>query len=153
MDWTPDVFGNLPAARAAYGRGGWKRRNLRQSAIALTGLLLIAGVAAPARAAPEPSAKLVRCGAGSCLRISGHRRNAAAIVRVNGHAVSAEGERHWKVDLRVETVRDWSAPHARTIEVSLHDPETPHGSRTRVDLPIGLLGGLTSLASLVVRVD
>ena len=130
-------------------RGG-KGRHFRRRALALTGAFAIGNLASPATAAPEPSAKLVRCGAESCLRISGQRESSASIVRINGYVVLAEGKRRWEVDLPIDTVRDWSAPYARTIEVSLRDPDTQSWASASVDLPIGLLGGLTNLASLVV---
>lgn len=126
------------------------RRRLSHPAIFATGLLIAGNLALPAHAAPEPSAKLVHCGDESCLRISGHREDPAAIVRINGHTLPAHGTRRWKIDLPVETVRQWSAPHARTVEVSLHDPATGREASASVELPIGLLGGATRLASLVV---
>jgi hypothetical protein len=103
-------------------------------------------------AASEPSTKLVRCGDDSCLQISGRRSDPATIVRINGHVVPVEGEHGWRVHLPVETIRQWSVPYARTIEVSLHEPEARDETIRSVDLPIGLLGGVTELASLVVRV-
>jgi len=101
-------------------------------------------------ASSEPSTRLVRCGGDSCLQISGHRDDPASIVSINGHVVPVEGEYSWRVHLPVEVVRQWSAPHARTIEVSLLDWEMQLGTIASVDLPIGLLGGVTNLASLVV---
>jgi hypothetical protein len=103
-------------------------------------------------AASEPSTKLVRCGDESCLQISGRRADPATTVRINGHVVPVEGEHGWQVRLPVETIRQWSVPYARTIEVSLHEPEARDETISSVDLPIGLLGGVTELASLVVRV-
>jgi len=134
------------------GRTG-RGLSLRQKAVAVSCVLILASFASPASAAPEPSAKLVHCGEESCLRISGHRESPASVVRINGNVVPAEGRRKWEVDLPIRTVRDWSAPHARTIEVSLHDPETQRAASTSVDLPIGLLGGVNDLASLVVSVS
>lgn len=129
-----------------------KRRRLRKRALALTGALVVGSLASPAIAAPEQSARLVRCGAQSCLRITGHREKPALIVSINGHVVPVEGKRSWEVNLAVEAVREWSAPYARTIEVSLHDPETQRETIASIGLPIGLLGGVTNLASLVVSV-
>jgi hypothetical protein len=134
------------------GRAG-NRRRLRQQAVVLQGALLLGSFASPASAAPEPSAKLVHCGAESCLRISGHRESPTSVLRINGRVVPAEGRRKWEVDLPIGTVRDWSAPHARTIEVSLHDPDTQRAASAFVDLPIGLLGGVDDLSSLVVSVS
>jgi hypothetical protein len=96
--------------------------------------------------------RLIRCGEQSCLQISGRRGDPAAIVRINGHAVPVEGEHSWRARLPVEVMREWSAPHARTIEVSLQDPETRRETVASADLPIGLLGGTTDLASLVISV-
>lgn len=112
----------------------------------------IGGAASPALAEPEANTKLVRCGAESCLRVSGYRADTATTVRINGHAVSVEGERRWQVHLPVEVVREWSEAYARTIEVSLHDADTQLGPVADVDLPIGLLGGTTELSSLVISV-
>ncbi|BBC73937.1 conserved hypothetical protein [Altererythrobacter sp. B11] len=114
--------------------------------LALAGAAALLGLASPAAAEPQPSTRLVRCGEASCLRVTGYRDDAAATVRINGYAVSAAGERRWEVDLPLETVRNWSAPHARSIEVSLGEAE----AASQVALPIGLLGGVTDLAALVV---
>lgn len=127
-----------------------KRFHFRQRALAFTCALVVGNLASPASAAPELNARLVRCGAESCLRVSGHRESPASLVRINGRIVPAEGGRRWQIDLPIETVRDWSPPYARTIEVSLQDPETQRRATSIVDLPIGLLGGVTSLASLAV---
>lgn len=130
--------------------GPGKGRRFDRLAPVLTGAFMIGCLTSPASAAQPPSARLVRCGTESCLRISGHRESPAAVVRVNGHVVPSEGERRWAVELPIDTVRDWSAPHARTIEVSLHDPHTQGTVQISIDLPIGLLGGVTTLASLAI---
>jgi hypothetical protein len=120
--------------------------------LASIGATVIGSLASPAAAASEPSTRLVRCGEQSCLQISGSRGDPAAIISINGHVVPVEGEHSWRVRLPVEVVREWSVPYARTIEVSLHDSETQRETNASVDLPIGLLGGVTDLASLVVSV-
>ena len=125
---------------------------MRRWAFALIGAAMIGSLASPATAASEPSTKLIRCAEQSCLQISGRRENPTAIVCINGHVVPVEGEHSWRVRLPLEAVREWSAPHARTIEVSLQDPETRRETVASVDLPIGLLGGTTDLASLVISV-
>jgi hypothetical protein len=127
-----------------------RKASLRRRPMMMAIVLFAGSLATPATAATEPSAKLVRCGVESCLRVSGERGSAAALVKINGHVVPAEGERSWKIDLPLDTVRAWSTLHARTIEVSLDDPRTDDGGSARVDLPIGLLGGVSNLASLVV---
>jgi hypothetical protein len=103
-------------------------------------------------AAPAASTKLVRCGEQSCLKISGHRDNPASTVSINGHEVPVKGGQGWRVRLPVETVREWSLPYARTIEVTFHDPESQRETIADADLPIGLLGHVTNLASLVVSI-
>lgn len=119
----------------------------RKWAMALAGAIAVGSLASPA-AAREHRAKLVSCGEESCLQIAGHRADPAATVSINGREVAVEGENRWRVRLPVATVRLWSAPNARTIEVSLGDGE----AGTSVDLPIGLLGTVTNLAALEVRV-
>lgn len=127
-------------------------RGLRRRALASIGATIIGSLASPGTAASEPSARLIRCGEQSCLQISGRRDDPAAIISINGYVVPVEGEHGWRVRLPVEVVRQWSAPYARTIEVSLHDPEAQREIVAIVDLPVGLLGGTTDLASLVISV-
>lgn len=119
--------------------------------MASIGAIIIGSLTSPA-AASEPSTRLIRCEEQSCLQVSGRRDDPAAIVRINGHVVPVEGKRSWRVRLPIEVVRQWSIPHARTIEVSLHDPATQRETVASVDLPIGLLGGVTNLAALVISV-
>jgi hypothetical protein len=126
--------------------------SLAKRAAALAGAIIIGSLASSAMAASEPSTKVVDCGTHSCLQVSGHRSNPASIVSINGHVVPVKGNHGWRVRLPVETVQLWSAPHARTIEVSLHDPETQRDVKDSVDLPIGLLGDVTNLASLEISI-
>ena len=155
MDRTSIFNAVLPgrASRAPPERHqpAW-RCGLRRRALASIGATIIGSLASPATAASEPSARLIRCGEQSCLRISGRRDDPAAIISINGHVVPVEGEHSWRVCLPVEVVRQWSAPYARTIEVSLHGPETRRETIASVALPIGLLGGMTDVASLVISV-
>jgi hypothetical protein len=109
------------------------------------------GLATPATAA-EPTTKLVKCRAGHCLLISGQREHAGSLVRINGREVSVDGNRKWRVRLPVETVRLWSEPHARTIDVAVVDPVTGSADSADANLPIGLLGNVTDLAFLVIQV-
>lgn len=127
------------------GRGA-TRRHFHQRALALAGAIVLGNLASPASAGAEPRAKLVRCGPESCLRVTGHRQDPASAVLINGHAVGVEGKRKWTAYLPVETVREWSARNARTIEVALGDPDTA----VTVALPIGMLARDINLASLVV---
>jgi hypothetical protein len=125
-------------------------RAMRKLALVSIVAIDIASLASPATAASGPSTRLVRCAEQSCLQIRGHRDDPATIIAVNGHVVPVEGEHSWRVHLPVEVVREWSAPHARTIEVTLQDPETRRETVASADLPIGLLGGTADLASLVI---
>lgn len=127
-------------------------RCLQKLIPALIGATIIGSLASPAMGMSRPSARLIRCGAESCLQISGRRDDRAMIVSVNGHVVAVEGKHRWRVRLPVEAVRQWSARYARTIEISLRDPETQGVTTASVDLPIGLLGGLKDLSSLVISV-
>lgn len=116
----------------------------------LLGALLSAAFGSPARAGIGAETELVRCGDESCLKVSGYRDEPDWIVSVNGREVTADGAYNWRVHLRLETVREMSAPGARTIEVSLRDPETNRETSANARLPIGLLGDITTLASLEV---
>lgn len=126
-------------------------RTTGRQALAL-GAIFAAALASPASAAaePKPKTRLVSCEAGSCLLVTGHRANAAAVVSINGHAVSVEGTRKWCVRVPVGRVREWSAPFARTITVSVLSAETR--TDAEAELPIGLLGHAENLALLVVSI-
>lgn len=115
----------------------------------LTSLVAVALAASPA-VAGEIATRVVDCAEGSCLQVTGHRTNAAAAVSINGHAVAAQGVRKWKVRLPVETLREWSAPLARTMTISVGNGGNQSDFETR--LPIGLLGQKEDLAFLIVSV-
>lgn len=119
-----------------------------------TSQILIAGVllalSPPISAAPAPEARLVRCGVHDCLRVSGQREDARVLVIVNSHETSPRGARKWRVDLPLDTVRRLAPLHARTVEVTLRDPDTGDETSASVRLPIGLLGGTTRLTALEV---
>lgn len=119
----------------------WIARNRPRNALTL-GVILAAALATPAAA--ETRARMIDCAAGSCLLVTGHRADAASTVSINGHAVAVQGTRRWRVSLPVETLREWSAPFARTIAVAVADIET------HAVLPIGLLGHAENLAFLTV---
>ena len=97
------------------------------------------------------TAKLVRCGAADCLLVRGHRHSGQETVRVNERTVEASGGRSWRVRLPVETVRNWSAPFARTLSVAVVGPAGSVERAEVVRLPVGLLGQNLELASLVVQ--
>lgn len=109
-----------------------------------------ASLASPVMAASEPSTRVVTCRSGSCLLVSGSRDSTASEVSINGHVVEVQGKKDWRVSLPLETVREWSIPLARTIEVGFTDTATHAQTTVDADLPIGLLGHAENLASLVI---
>lgn len=111
---------------------------------ALCGAAFVAAILSPAHAAGEPSTRLVSCGPESCLLIAGRRANAAAAVYINGRSVAVEGARKWRVRVPLTSVREWSAPFARTITVSVD------GASAEADLPLGLLRPIKNFAMLTV---
>lgn len=102
------------------------------------------GLAQAAHAAPQPSTRLVKCNARSCLLVKGHRANPAAAVSINGHAIATAGAHTWRARVPMETLRVWSEPCARTIAVSVAD------TISEADLPIGLLGHTATLAMITI---
>lgn len=119
-------------------------RLLVSAALALAAL----GIISPAQAQPgyAPKLRVVECGAESCLRITGHRDDSAAPVLINGHEIAVTGRHRWTARVPVAKVRNWSAPYARSIQLSVANEE--HSAQ----LPIGLLGTRGDLAMLVVSV-
>lgn len=106
--------------------------------------------ASAAMAASGPATRLVPCGTESCLQVSGRRSDASSQVLVNGHPVAVEGVRSWKTTLPLTTVRAWSVPMARAIDVTVADRTEKNDTTESADLPIGLFGGNTDLAVLVI---
>ena len=119
---------------------------------AMAGAILLGVTASPATASGTMETQVVRCGDISCLLVTGYRNDLAAIVTINGRQVPVEGGHAWRAVLPVETIREWSQPHAREIEVSLHNAEQRQITKDIVDLPIGLLGNITGLAALKISV-
>ncbi|GAA0650701.1 hypothetical protein GCM10009424_29560 [Sphingomonas ursincola] len=114
----------------------------------LTMIAAAAMAASPALAQGEaaPRTRVVECGVESCLIVSGRRADMSAPVSINGHDVTTTGRHHWQARIPVKTVRHWSEPYARSIEVSVGNER--HSTR----LPVGLLGTRGDLAMLVVSV-
>ncbi len=132
-----------------------RRSALRAIRKALAGGLTAIAVlhAVPALADSGAEAKLVRCGAQSCLQVTGHRDDASAPVRINGHLVAVQGQRNWRANLSVGTIKEWSAPFDRHIVVTSYDAAAQRDTDDKVRLPIGLLGHVPDLASLVITLD
>jgi len=110
------------------------------------GTALALGISTPALASAKPDTRVVECGAESCLVVTGRREHAASPVSLNGNAVHVQGRHKWRAVVPIETVRQWSAPLARSITIEVD------GTTREARLPIGLLGHADSLAALVVRV-
>ena len=119
-------------------------------AFALSASLAV-GVASQASAAAEFRTRLVNCDDGNCLIVTGNREHATSAVSINGHAVPVKGSRKWRAVLPVGTLREWSEPYARTITVSIVDARTRNEALSEADLPIGLLGRVENLNTLIVR--
>ncbi len=132
---------SIPAPRQAGPTG--KRRIL-----ALVGALCSALLAMPV-GAKDAESRLVRCGAASCLQLSGYRDNPEDAVLVNGRSVAVEGDRRWQVHMPLDTLRNYADPHARSIEVSVGE-RPAREVVDQVKLPIGLLGNTTGMDSIVV---
>ena len=113
--------------------------------------LALVAAGSPARARPVAPTRVISCAAGRCLLIRGHRASVRDGVRINGRPVDVSGGTSWRVRLPIATIRDWSAPFARTLEVAVADPAGSAGRGEAVPLPVGLLAGKAELASLVVR--
>jgi len=124
--------------------------SIRKSTFAL-GAVWLTCIAPPAFAVSGSTTRIVRCDPGNCLLVSGHRDNAGLEVRISGHAVKVEGRRSWRTRVPLDAVRDWSAPFARTVEITLYNPESQSVLHDQAILPIGLMGH-TELASLIVGV-
>ena len=114
------------------------------------GIVLAVAFASPVSAVTAPKARLVSCGAESCLLVTGSRADAASAVTVNGHAVSVQGARKWRASLPLGLIRQWSEPYARTITVSVVNEQARESASAEADLPIGLLGHDEDLAMLIV---
>ena len=118
------------------------------AACLLVGLTI---TAAFAQAAWASQARLVGCGTGTCLRITGHRANSAVAIAVGGHALAVEGGRAWRATVPLATARSWAIPSGYSLTLTLTDAQGGAQSREVVILPPGALGRRVELAMLVVR--
>lgn len=117
--------------------------------VRLAGLLLLLSTAVPAAAATQ--ARLVHCGAETCLRLEGRRPDPAVAVRVGGRELPVEGERAWQATLPMSQARELASGRGERLMLTLVDPHTGIETSESVAAPPGALGPHIELASLVVR--
>ena len=122
---------------------------LHRLAIASSLLATLAAAPADARRV-DGTARLRHCGTATCVVLTGVRAGRADVVTVAGHPVAVQGARRFEAEVPVDTIRDWSAPFARTVALATVGRDGEIATR-EVRLPIGLLGHVTELASLEVR--
>ncbi|WP_445191610.1 hypothetical protein ACT009_13660 [Sphingomonas sp. Tas61C01] len=120
------------------------------AALTVRSLLALATLALPSLAAAAPDARLVHCGAHTCLRLTGSRADAAVLVRVAGRAMPVEGARSWRVDLPLAATSGIADPSGQTVTITLADPRTGTERTDTAILPPGALGKPVELASLTV---
>ncbi len=114
------------------------------------GLLCFAAAALSPGIAEAAQARLVRCGAETCLRLSGHRFDSAHLVRVAGRLLAVEGGRAWHATVPLATARDWPGAAGGTLRLMLVDPATGSETADLAVVPPGALGRRVELASLLV---
>lgn len=118
-------------------------------------MLVPAMALSAANAHPLATTRLVACDAGSrsgdCVLVRGHRASPQAVVEINARPVETSGGSYWRVRVPVATVRDWSAPFARTLRMTVTEPTGSIERDEAVRLPIGLLGQKVELAALTVH--
>jgi len=119
--------------------------SIRFAALAAAVLLPTALAAAPSDIGAKT--RLQRCGKDTCLLVTGRRSDASAPILIAGHDVAVEGKRRWRVALPLDTVRNWSAPFARSISVQIAGADD---TAMKARLPTGLLGHVVDLAFLDV---
>ena len=105
---------------------------------------------APAQAGQQMRARLVYCGADSCLRLSGYRARATMIVRIGGRDLAVEGDRAWQATIPLDVARAWPIARNYALRVVLVDPDAGTERVETVMLPPGSLGSRTEIASLTI---
>ncbi len=106
---------------------------------------------ASAGVAAAPRARLVHCGADTCLRVTGRRAGPAVAVRIAGRTVPVQGGDAWRVTLPLSVARDGVDATGEVLTLTLADRRTGSEEVQSAILPPGALGGRVELASLVVR--
>ncbi|WP_332782768.1 hypothetical protein [Sphingomonas sp. PB2P19] len=122
---------------------------LRFARIGSVGLAcaLVTGVA---QAKTQTRARLVHCGADSCVRLSGQRLRATTAIRVGGRELAVEGGRSWQATIPLATARTWPIARDYAVRVVFADSDAGTEATEMVPLPPGALGMRTQIASLVV---
>ena len=110
----------------------------------------LALLAVPAQAERATQAKLVHCGADSCLRLSGHRPDATTVVRIGGRELAVGGDRRWQATVPLTVARTWPIVRGYALRVVLADTAAGTERSETVVLPPGALGSRIEMASLVV---
>jgi hypothetical protein len=109
----------------------------------------LAVFAAPVEAESAARARLVHCGADTCLRLSGHRPDATTAVSVGGWELAVDGGRDWQATVPLATARTWPIARGYALRVTIADAAGMERVQS-VPLPPGALGSHVELASLVV---
>jgi hypothetical protein len=104
----------------------------------------------PAQAERATRARLVHCGADSCLRLSGHRMGVTTVVRIGGLELEVDGDRHWQATVPLTLARTWPIVRGYALRVVLADTAAGTERSETVVLPPGALGSRIEMASLVV---
>jgi len=105
----------------------------------------------PASMALAAQARLVRCGAETCLRVTGNRSSSAVAVRIAGQDLAVEGNRAWRVTVLLPTARDWPGALDGTLRLTLVDIATRIETAETAAVPPGALGRHVELATLIVH--
>jgi hypothetical protein len=111
--------------------------------------LALAATPGPAMAASR--ARLVHCGDQTCLRVSGHRSDAALMIRIGEQLVAVEGDRAWHATVPLSTARGGANASLDTLTLTMTDRNTGVETVDMVALPPGALGRRVELATLDVR--
>ncbi len=107
-------------------------------------------LAVPAHAERTARARLVHCGADSCLRVSGHRPDATTAIRIGGRDLAVDGDRAWQATVPLAVARTWPIVRGYALRVVLADTAAGTERSETVVLPPGALGSRIEMASLVV---
>jgi hypothetical protein len=111
----------------------------------------ILSAALPAAAERPAGARLVHCGAETCLRLSGQRDGVGIAVQVDGRDLPVTGERSWQATVPLAEARTWRLTRGYAVPVTLVDRAGGAERTVAVAVPPGALGARVELASLIVR--